>query len=164
MNRVPFVYSLGQFTRPSDTTQYTAGDLVANSTTAASVVPLSWSGLMSGGKPITLEIVRAKVRTNHTTLTNGVFRVHIHEDSPGTPSNGDNGAHRVNTINDRGYIEVTLTNVGATGQFGSAVATQPLIVTPVGGTLYVTIEANGAYTPASAETFRVDLEGYLNFE
>lgn len=30
------------FTRPADTTQYAAGDLIANSATAASVVPLSW--------------------------------------------------------------------------------------------------------------------------
>ena len=162
MSKTPFVYSLGQFTRPEDTSAYTAGDLVANSTTAGSVVPLSMSGLLVGGIGGTMEITRAKVRSNHTTPTNGVFRVHIYEDTPGTPTNGDNGAHRCNTVNDRGYIEVTLTTVGSTGQFGAAAATVPIMVRPVSGTIYVTLEANGAYTPASAETFRVDLEGYIH--
>ena len=161
MSKTPFSHSLGQFTRPDNTTPYTAGDLVANSATAGSVVPLSWA-ILRGGQPATLEITRAKVRTNHTTPTNGVFRVHLHSDSPGTPTNGDNGAYRVNSVNARGYIEVTLTTVGATGQFGAAVSSVPIIVQPAAGTLYVTLEANGAYTPASEETFRVDLEGYIH--
>ena len=79
-----------------------------------------------------------------------------------TPSNGDNGAHRFNTLNDRGWIEVTITNVGSTGQFGTAVLTQPLMIQPVAGTIYCTLEANGAYTPANAETFRVDIEGFMH--
>ena len=33
----------GTFTRPTDTTAYTSGDLVGNSTTAGSVVPLSFT-------------------------------------------------------------------------------------------------------------------------
>jgi hypothetical protein len=57
---------------------------------------------------------------------------------------------------------VTLTTVGATGQFGVAAASVPIIVQPAAGTLYVTLEVNGAYTPISEETFRVDLEGYIH--
>jgi hypothetical protein len=162
MSKTPFSYSLGQFTRPDNTTPYQAGDLVANSATASAVVPLSWSSLLRGGQPVVLEITRAKVRTNHTTLTNGVFRVHLYNDAPGTPSNGDNLGHRFNTVYACGYIEVTLTTVGSTGQYGVAAASVPIIVQPASGTLYATIEVNGAYTPASSETFRVDLEGYIH--
>jgi hypothetical protein len=161
MSKTPFAYSLGQFTRPANTTPYTAGDVVANSATASAVVPLSWS-LLRGGQPVAFEITRAKVRTNHTTPTNGVFRVHLYNDAPGQPTNGDNGAHRFNTVYNCGYIEVTLTTVGATGQFGVAAASVPIIVQPAAGTLYVTLEVNGAYTPISEETFRVDLEGYIH--
>lgn len=162
MSKTPFILSLGTFTRPNDTTQYTAADLVANSTTAGSVVPLSVAGLLEGGVPSTFEVTRAKIHSSHTTLTNGTFRVHLYVSTPGTPTNGDNGAHLFDTTVARGYVEVALTSVGKAGQYGTAAATQPILITTAAGTLYATLEAAAAYTPKAQEVFGVTLEGYLH--
>ena len=156
----PFLVTCGQFTRPADTTAYTAGDLVANSVTAGSVVPFEVSFTAGGNANPFLQITRVKLRKNAVSVTNAAFRVHFYADSPGTPSNGDNGAIAADTQAVRGYVDVTVDTAGSTGSYGSAAPTVPILVRPYQGKVYVLIEARGAYTPASEETFRVDFEGY----
>jgi hypothetical protein len=65
------------FTRPADTTAYASGDLVANSTTAGSVAPLTFSNVVrvngAGGL-----VRRAKLRKTGTSTTNASFRIHFY--------------------------------------------------------------------------------------
>src|SRR6185437_974597 len=77
------------FTRPADTTAYATGDLVANSTTAGSVTPLSFTAprYATGSG----QVRRARLKKSTNTTTNATFRLHLYATSP-TPTNGDNGA------------------------------------------------------------------------
>lgn len=146
-------------TRPADTTAYASGDLVANSTTAGSVVPLSWA--VQRSRRIGAKVVKARIKKSGTGVTNSTFRVHLYRASP-TVANGDNGAWSSDKAADYlGYLEVVVDKAftdGAAGSGAPAVGTG-LIVAEVSTTmLYGLLECRGAYTPASAETFVVTLE------
>lgn len=78
------------FTRPADTTTYGPADLVANSTTAASVSPLTW-GINHFGKGGFM-IRAARLYKSSATVTAASFKIHLFNATPGTPTNGDNGA------------------------------------------------------------------------
>lgn len=147
------------FTRPSDTTAYASGDLVANSVTAGSVVPLTW-GTQPGGRG-TLMLRRLRLRKSNTSLTNASFRVHLYSGSP-VPSNGDNGAWLSDKVaNYMGSMDVTMDRAFTDGAFGigvpnsgSEINVDCALVTSI----YALVEARAAYTPASAEIFTVRLE------
>lgn len=146
------------FTRPADTTAYASGDLVANSTTAGSVVPMSFTALPSlnyGGR-----VKAAKVAFSDTVLTNASFRLHLYNASP-VPTNGDNAAWLTSLVaNYLGFVDVTVDKAMSDGAAGRAAA----IASTGDGlnfqstTLYALLEARAAYTPTSAEVFVVTLE------
>lgn len=150
------------FTRPADTAVYASGDLVANSTTAGSVVPMSFPLGFSAGTGQT-RITRIRLSKSGTTPTNATFRVHIYEQSP-TVANGDNGAWSTNkSANYLGNIDAALMLAFSDGcaTFGSAAAGSEFVLklsSGSGTTLYALLEARAAYTPASAETFMLTLE------
>ncbi len=143
------------FTRPSDTTQYAAGDLVANSTTAGSVVPLVFAIPRGLGK--NLKFIGVKMtKSDGADITGAVFRTWLFSASP-TVTNGDNGAIAGDWAA-AGYIgrlqggtmllgddAVDATYVDVNAQVYHYLGTETLI--------YGLIEATGTYTPASAETF-----------
>src|SRR5687767_13556146 len=81
------VQTSASFTRPNDTTQYGSGDLIANSTTAGSVSPMSFFVPHGRG----FKLWRVHLLRSATTVTDAQFRLHIYKDSP-TVANGDNGA------------------------------------------------------------------------
>ena len=156
------------FTRPADTTAYAAGDLVANSTTSGSVVPLSFTNVVrTAGDCVRIE--RVRIEKSGTSLTNASFRFHLFEASP-TPTVGDNGVFNNagalatnNVLNHAGSFPVTMTWSGSDGAMGIGVPTTGAGATasPTSGTtLYGLLEVTAAYTPASGETFYVVLEGY----
>jgi hypothetical protein len=67
---------VASFTRPADTTTYASGDLVANNTTAGSVVPLTFTAVTrSAGDSVRIE--RARINTSNALLTNASFRLHL---------------------------------------------------------------------------------------
>jgi hypothetical protein len=139
-----------RFTRPADTTAYASGDLVANSTTAGSVVPLSYA--VGGG---VFQIRRVRIFKSGTSTTNAAFRVHLYTASM-TAANGDNAAWSTNrAANYLGSVDVTVDKAFTDGAAGVATVEANCAVP---GTLYALIEARGAYTPASAEVFNVVLE------
>lgn len=156
------------FTRPADTTAYAAGDLVANSTTAGSVIPLSFTNAVRTAGDC-LRIERVRVEKSGTSLTNASFRLHLFEDSP-TPTVGDNGVYNNagalatnNILNHAGTFPVTMQWSGSDGAMGIGVPTTGSGVTasPTSGTtLFGLLEVTGAYTPVSGEIFYVVLEGY----
>ena len=158
------------FTRPADTTQYASGDLVANSTTAASVTALSWViGSPDSRKGF---VRRLKMWSSDNDLTNASFRVHFYTSNPciTAPTNGDNGAYAVAVTGANsiylGSIDVTLDRIiNDADAFGIGVPGAGAEINydlgATGTTLYALIEARAAYTPASAEVFTVVPEIHL---
>lgn len=141
------------FTRPDNTTAYEDGDLVANSATAGSVVPLAFkipnrrSCIIRGA---------SVSKSDQTDVSGATFTLHLFRSSP-TPANGDNGAISTNIADKIGTINV-----------GQHVAyTDDSYVMTYGGNFYVDsgssqviyglLECDGAYTPAAQETFTVGI-------
>lgn len=144
------IIASARFTRPADTTAYASGDLVANSTTAGSVVPLSISVA-----PGSLQVRRVRIKTSSTNVTNAAFRVHLYGATV-TAANGDNAAWSTSgAANYFGSVDVTVDKAFTDGAFGSATGE---INCSTAGTIFALVEARGAYTPTSAGTFEVALE------
>lgn len=152
------------FIRPGDTTQYTAGDLVANDTTAGNVVSLQFGVARLGvGRGI---IRAARIFKDDETLTDAVFNLHLFSQEPEV-ANGDNGAFSPDTMaNWIGVIPVDIATNGrasATDSAGRGVPTVPInfdlsSISSVERRLYGLLEAGDTYTPAEDETFTVTIE------
>lgn len=151
--------AVASFTRPADITAYASGDLMANSTTAGSVVPMSFSIAQAAqGQTI---VLRTRISKTGTTATNANFRVHLYEASP-TCANGDNGAWSTNKAADYlGNIDVASMFAftdGCSGFGAAAAGAEMRLKLSSGATIYGLLEARAAYAPASAEVFTVTLE------
>jgi len=149
------------FPRPADTTAYASGDLVANSTTAGSVVPMT---LTLGNISATAQfrLTRVRISKSGTTATNASFRLHLYQSTSPTVANGDNGAWSTDqAANYLGPVDVTSMFAftdGCTGVGAATAGSEFLIRTASKGVVYGLLEARAAYTPASAEVFTVTLE------
>lgn len=150
------------FTRPADTTAYASGDLVANSTTAVSVTPLSFD-LLPGSGGGTAHIKRARVTKTGTGVTNAAFRVHLFGASPSPVTNGDNGAWVSKKAGYLGSIDATVDKAFSDGAGGASTGDAGIIAPLAKGSnrIYALVEARGAYTPASAEVVTVTLEAEI---
>lgn len=153
------------FTRPSDTTAYTANDLVANSTTAGSVTALAFNAELSGGRGL---IVGGRLSKSGTTVTLAKFDLHLFHRSP-TVTNGDNGAFAIDT--GRYYIGKIAFDLTSGAEIGTAYATGIVQLTAPGlvfdsqsqglaastyqapQVVYGLLVATAGYTPTSAEVF-----------
>ena len=149
------------FSRPADVTAYASGDLVANSTTAGSVVAVALANAVREAGGVS-RVERVRLRKSGTGLTNASFRVHLFAAAP-VPVNGDNGALSTPIANYIGAVDVALDRAftdGATGAGVPLVGGSMTFTIPIGTTLFALIEARGAYTPVSGETFTVIAELY----
>lgn len=153
------------FTRPADTTTYAIGDLIANSTTAASVVALSWAtaARFSGGAAM---IRRARINKSTTTITVSSFRLHLYASDPAASSgitNGDNGVWLTKVAGYLGSIDVSADKAfsdAAKGTGAPSIGAEITFVPGSGSTIYGLLEARAAYVPGNAEVFTVELEIY----
>jgi hypothetical protein len=149
------------FTRPNDTTAYASGDLVANSTTAGSVVPITFRLVYGRG----LMIHRAGLSKSTASVTNAAFRLHIYKDSP-TVANGDNGAWSSISGKYQGSIDLAAPGTAFSNDFQSygvyvnnSVYAPLYITADADMRVYGLLEARGAYTPGAQETFTPSLIG-----
>lgn len=150
-------------TRPADTTAYAAGDLVANSTTAGSVTPLTFKTSRVAGAAT---ISRVRIYKTSTTSTNANFTLHLFNVLP-VPANGDNGALVTSTVAGMiGSVDCDMSTgsqAGTVGLFASFAVTNGItfdlnVADPGERRIYGLLEAAAAYAPASAEAFTVTLE------
>ena len=153
-----FLNPSASLVRPADTTAYTVGDLVANSTTAGSVLPLLLVSSRNDAGSVLIE--RVKVHKTSVSITAASFRVHMFSVAP-VPTVGDNAAFATSGVS--GYIgsmDVVMGQVFTDGASGFSDTTFKPIRARLGTgyTVYALIEARGAYTPSSAETFTVTLD------
>lgn len=141
------------FTRPADTTAYASGDLVANSTTAGSVVAMTLSNVGNG--PVAARVRRVRLHGDKADATNFNFRVHLFNVLAITCVNGDNGAFSVNkSANYLGSVDVATGQLFTDGALGAATCD----IVSTSQNLYALLEARAAYTPASGEVFTLTLE------
>ena len=146
-------------TRPADTTAYASGDLVANSTTAGSVTPFSFTNATRIAAGVG-EIQAVRLYKSGTSLTNANFRVHFYIATM-TPSNGDNGAWLTPIANYVGSFDVTCDKAFTDGAEGAGLPTVGMLrrfQLASGTTLFALLEVRGVYTPVSAETFIIRAE------
>lgn len=148
----------GSFTRPANTTAYTIGNLIANSTTAGSVVPIPCAAArVNAGTGV---VRRIRVSTNQTGLTGTeIVRVTLYKNSP-TVTNGDGGAFAANGIASLslGYTDVVLTHVYNDGSKGFAAVDIVFDAASGSQNIYATLETRTGFTPTSGATYALALE------
>jgi hypothetical protein len=168
------------FTRPADTTAYTVGDLVANNTTPANVVPLDFmtAGTFLDTRSGWLRRAMVTVRGAGVSITNGSFNLDVFRYRPAV-TNGDNGVYAplsgasqigpgwiarlsgalvVNTANE---AYGSLQPGGANNQFDIPIRLDRPASNVRGladDGLFGLLSAAGAWTPPSAAVFAVRLE------
>jgi hypothetical protein len=153
------------FTRPNNTTAYASGNLVANSVTAGSVVPMKWTlGRVPNG---TFLIRRVKMYTSSTSITLTTFNVHFYQSLP-TCTNGDGGAWLTTTSGWIGSIQAAVANWnafsdGAAGIGAVALGLELNGACAAGSTsIYGLVQAAAAYTPTANEVITVVPEVWQN--
>lgn len=149
------------FVRPANTTAYVSGDLVANNVTAGNVTPMSFASGRDEGD-LGGMIRRVRLRKTGTALTGASFRLHLYSAAP-APSNGDNGVWLTDgAANYVGSLDVTCDKAFTDGAAGNGVPTSGAEINFLSAVLYGLLEARGAYTPASGESFTLTLEMLQN--
>lgn len=154
------VQAAATITRPSDTTAYASGDLIANSTTAGSVTPFSFLVADAGGCGV---IYSCRIDKSDATAAITSARMHFFTVSP-LVANGDNGAFQP-TLK-AGYLgsyDLAIDRKFSDGYVGFGVAStekRPFKLATDVVTLYGLLEARAAYTPVSAEVFTAYVDIY----
>lgn len=140
------------FTRPANTTAYTAGDAVGTATTNVLSFARAVNGAGGGG-----EIVKAVVISDNETITNKSLRLHFYSAAPtAIADNAVNTVLSANAANYLGYVDTGTLIASASDSHATKVVDPPLPFTiSSGSTLYCALEAVGGFTPASAEVFTV---------
>lgn len=156
------------FKRPADTTAYAAGDLVANSTTAAAVIPLEFDITKIKCRAGVIGYLRLYKST--ATVTLATFVLHLFAEAPVVTA-GDNAALAVASA--RHFLGSAACDL-STGAFVATAdvrarfavlsGTSPALIAfdnsdkLVKKSLYGLLVATAGYTPASGEQFTVTLE------
>lgn len=147
-------------TRPANTTAYSAGNLIASSTTAGSVVVPSFTATPNAQGHGSIK--RLRLTTNKTSGMAGIqVNVDLWSAAP-TFTNGDGGAYAVATgaAAYLGSAQVTLAQAGdgaygiATPNIGDAIN----FALASGQAIYWSLSAVGVFTPASGQTFTLQPE------
>lgn len=154
------------FTRPNNTTAYSSGNLVANSATAGSVVPLA---IPVGGQTGfgTMRFTRARLVKSGTTATLSAFSAFFYSQSP-TVANGDGGAFSSNqaatflgSITFPTLMTAFTDGCATNGSFAAGAEAFLKFTNATGQSqqfIYALLQANAAYVPAANEVFTLTLE------
>lgn len=149
--------SSASVTRPADTSAYTAGDVVSDSTSAPTVLTFASIG-PSGGRVL---ITSADIRIDVSAVPSGmgIFRLHLYDAAP-TAIN-DNAAYNLPS-GDRakylGYLDITAPGDLGDTLYGTLDTVRKQVKLAAASTsIYGILESRGAYTPTSAavKTIRI---------
>jgi hypothetical protein len=147
----------GSITRPADTTQYATGDQVSNHTATPTIVTLA-SVARIAGAGVWINNV-ALVSTNPAAAA-GSFRLHLF-DTTLTPNN-DNAAFNPSDgerLTEVARFDLDVADYGTSNYRYTLSAPWPKYVKCLGTSLFASLEARNAYTPANAEVFSILLQG-----
>lgn len=148
------------FTRPANTTAYAAGQLMANSTTAASVVVPSFTRFSKSGSYYPVGVILQK---SGSSATNASFRVHLYNTQPTISTTGDGGTYNSVVNGNAGWLgsyDGTMVASHADGCSVTCTPTEGLIDGYADGqnpTVWALVEVRGAYTPTSGEIITLRL-------
>ena len=148
--------SVATVTRPSNTTAYTAGDVVGD-TGGSAVITLTGAG-PAGGSVL---IQSVSLICSDSAVPSGMagFRVHLYNVAPGATA--DNAAFDLVSGDRAGYLGYV--DLPSPADFGSSLYAQTdypgrLIKLAAASTsCFVEIETRGAYTPVSASTMTLQV-------
>lgn len=153
------------FNRPANTTQYADGDLISNSATDSEFKPLGFNISRLSGSGGAIKAVRIYKDENTTTEAN--FFLNLYTRNPNLIV-ADNAAL---PFVDRRYwvgaIALDMSSGASAGSGGNLYErielSNPILIDPKAydaenPTIYGTLEAEGAYAPASGELFEITLE------
>lgn len=147
-------------TRTADTNAYAAGDVIGSSTSSGGAV-LTLTNIGSHGGPSQVMITTSKFAINLSSVISGMsnFRLHFYSSSPGSAL-ADNAAWDLPS-GDRsaymGYIDLgTPVDLGST-LYVQTTSQNFQMYEPAGGTIYAYLQTIGAYTPSSADVFKITL-------
>lgn len=164
MMTIPWVRRI-TFTRPADTTQYTAGDAVSDNATTPTAATFMLTGLStqtdSGG------VIRAvTLHKSDQDLTGASFRLYFFDTQPAAAGYEDNAAIAITDAEFKrciGFVDlVTSTDIIScvTGDIGCKSNLSLSYQYAAGNSpLYVVIVATGTYTPASEEVITLTVHG-----
>jgi hypothetical protein len=155
------VVASGIFTRPADTTPYTAADAVTTSTSAPAPLIIANAARVTGGSGV---IIGGSFVKSTTSTTNASFRLWLFDTTPAAIPN-DNAPWSPPLFAERATLIGTVTADFATGVMGSdgvrVSLTLPrgyMAFQAVGTSIVAIVQALGAYTPGSAEQFFLALD------
>ena len=153
------VISSALFTRPADTSAYTAQDVVSNSTSAPALLTFSGAARVVGGSGI---ILSARHMKTGTVASGATYRLHIYKDSSVTPQN-DNSQFTMlfaNRSKRVGYIDFSHSAAGSGSDSTGALSTftnLPFVCDVAATALYGILTITSAFTPISAEQHFIEL-------
>jgi hypothetical protein len=148
-------------TRPSDTTAYTAGDAMGD--TSGSAIMSFDLGCPTGAQVLITDI---NLRWNVTALPSGAstFRLHLYNASPDAIA--DNAAWDLSSAGDRGkylgYVDlITPQDLGSTLYSPNSNVNKLVKLAADSQIVYGVLQTVGAYTPASAAVHVVEVGALL---
>lgn len=138
------------FTRPANTTQYSAGDVVSNSAASTTLMQFACGTLFGA------EIVKAIFKTDNP-LTTGKLRLWLTNDSAHTVV-GDNAAQAMAyTATEIGYIDINMMATGTACAIGGVTDFSIPFKPDATGKIYGWFETTVVQTPVSGQKFSVEL-------
>lgn len=147
------------FTRPDNAVAYGSGDLIADATAAASIVPLALEiARVAGGTAL---LHGMALKSTDTGAAGAIMRVHLYREPP-TCVAGDNEAWSGNT-SEAGYlgsVDVTLGKAFSTGVVKGIVtaadgADLVMETTTPSSCVYALLEARTAFVPTASSVWTV---------
>lgn len=147
------------YTRPSNTTAYTAKDAVSDSTSAPTILTFADAVESNGGSGF---IVGARLVTDNVTSMTPRLRLHLYHTAV-TPHN-DNAAFTslyANRTSRIGFIDFPALQTSGSGSDASYAVNFTDVVPFVGGStndIFGLLETLDAFTPASGQKFYVELQ------
>lgn len=155
-----YLYPVASKTRPSNTTTYTAGDVINESASAGTSWTLN-SCVVGGGN--SGRIVRARLESSANQTLKGQFQLQLfstaptadNDNDPFTPTDAENN-NLVATIN-LFYADPGDISSGASGNcvYSSGPIDEPITCASTDSALYGVLIAKNAYVPVSGEVFRI---------
>jgi hypothetical protein len=144
------------FTRPSDTTAYTPGEVVGTSP-ATNLIFSGISNILEGS--IFITGVSLKIDSSSTFSGMGVFRLHLYDTAP--TAIADNATFDL-IVADRskylGFIEIaTPSKLGSTNWGETNSIMKQIKLASQSNTIYGILATNAAYTPNASDVYKITL-------
>jgi len=151
-----------EFARPADTTAYAALDVIADSTSAPTILTFSNVARGVGGSGA---IIRARIMTDSTapSTASAVFVLHLFHAQPASLINDNSPYPMIYTNKDKRIGKLTFPAATTEGTGSTACSARisndylAFICEATSTNIYGILQTNTVFTPTSAQNFYIDL-------